>query len=225
MTPWANTGATRALMGHEPGAGTVASRRSMDNIGVTVVRFANGVEAWLKPTDFKNDQVLFTMYARGGASLSLPADFVEASLATSYIGLSGAGGKKALDLEKLLAGKLVSAEPFISLSTHGVSGSAPPADLETALQLLHQVVVAPGDGLQKYLGAWGHMLVASDDLIDMMHTHPFIADGSPEMQFSLVFPRPRMYRVWVQFQRNGIVNTAHFDVAVAPPPAHAASTN
>jgi len=88
-----------------------------------------------------------------------------------------------------------------------------------------RVGVAPGEGLQKYLGAWGHMLVASDDLIDMMHTHPFIADGSPEMQFSLVFPRPRMYRVWVQFQRNGIVNTAHFDVSVAPPPAHTASTS
>jgi hypothetical protein len=74
--------------------------------------------------------------------------------------------------------------------------------------------VTPGDGLQKYLGAWGHMLAASDDLIDMMHTHPFIADGSPQMQFTLVFPRPRVYRVWVQFQRNGVVNTAHFDVPV-----------
>jgi hypothetical protein len=74
--------------------------------------------------------------------------------------------------------------------------------------------VTPGDGLQKYLGAWGHMLAASDDLIDMIHTHPFIADGRPQMQFSLVFPRPRVYRVWVQFQRNGVVNTAHFDVAV-----------
>ena len=73
--------------------------------------------------------------------------------------------------------------------------------------------VNPGDGLEKYLGAWGHMLAASDDLIDMTHTHPFIADGSAEMQFSLVFPRPRIYRVWVQFQRQGVVNTAHFDVA------------
>jgi hypothetical protein len=88
-----------------------------------------------------------------------------------------------------------------------------------------RVGVAPGDGLQKYLGAWGHMLAASDDLIDMMHTHPYIADGSPQIQFTLVFPRPRMYRVSVQFQRNGIVNTAHFDVDVAAPPAHAASTN
>jgi hypothetical protein len=60
------------------------------------------------------------------------------------------------------------------------------------------------------------MLAASDDLIDMMHEHPFLADGGPEMQFSLVFPRPRVYRVWVQFQRNGVVNTAHFDIPVTP---------
>jgi hypothetical protein len=78
--------------------------------------------------------------------------------------------------------------------------------------------ITPGDGLEKYLGAWGHMLAASDDLIDMMHTHPFIADGSPEIQFDLTFPRVRTYRVWVQFQRSGIVNTVHFDIPVKAAP-------
>lgn len=74
--------------------------------------------------------------------------------------------------------------------------------------------VKPGDGLEKYLGAWGHMLAASDDLIDMLHEHPFIADGGPQIQFDVIFPRARAYRVWVQFQRKGVVNTAHFDVPV-----------
>jgi hypothetical protein len=72
--------------------------------------------------------------------------------------------------------------------------------------------IKPGDGFEKYLGAWGHMLAASEDLRDMIHTHPFIADGGPEIQFNLTFPRPAGYRVWVQFQRNGVVNTAHFDI-------------
>jgi hypothetical protein len=74
--------------------------------------------------------------------------------------------------------------------------------------------VKPGEGLEKYLGAWGHMLAASDDLIDLIHTHPFLADGSPEIQFNMIFPRARVYRVWVQFQRSGVVNTAYFDVPV-----------
>ena len=72
----------------------------------------------------------------------------------------------------------------------------------------------PTEGLQKYLGAWGHMLTASDDLIDMMHTHPFTTEAGPQMQFKLVFPRPRMYRMWVQFDRDGVINTTHFDVNV-----------
>ena len=75
--------------------------------------------------------------------------------------------------------------------------------------------VGPAEGFEKLLGAWGHMLVASDDLIDMIHTHPFIADGGPQVQFDVTFPRARMYRVWVQFQRSGVVNTAHFDVPVS----------
>ncbi len=72
----------------------------------------------------------------------------------------------------------------------------------------------PSDGIEKYIGAWGHMLAASDDLIDMIHTHPFIADGGPEMQFNVYFPREQVYRIWVQFQRKGVVNTAQFDVPV-----------
>ena len=36
--------------------------------------------------------------------------------------------------------------------------------------------IDPADGLEKYLGAWAHMLAASDDLIDMMHAAPFRVD-------------------------------------------------
>jgi hypothetical protein len=68
--------------------------------------------------------------------------------------------------------------------------------------------------LQPYLGAWGHMLVVSNDLIDMMHEHPFRTDG-PQVEFEVSFPRSRTYRVWVQFQSDQIVNTVHFDVPVA----------
>ncbi len=72
----------------------------------------------------------------------------------------------------------------------------------------------PDDGLEPYLGAWGHMLAASDDLIDLMHSHPFLGGGGPQVQFNMIFPRARTYRIWVQFQRKGVVNTAHFDVPV-----------
>ena len=145
LTPWTDTTTNRALVETEPASARVVSRRELADLGVTVVTFSNGVEAWLKPTDFKNDQVLFTLYAQGGTSLASKADYAQASFATSYIGLSGVGGIKALDLNKMLAGKLASAAPFISSATHGISGSAGPAELETALQLQYLDFTAPGD--------------------------------------------------------------------------------
>ncbi|HVT95637.1 MAG TPA: heavy metal-binding domain-containing protein [Bryobacteraceae bacterium] len=75
--------------------------------------------------------------------------------------------------------------------------------------------IKPAEGLEKYLGAWGHMLAASDDLVDMIHTHPFLTYGGDQIQFNLIFPRARTYRIWVQFQRKGVVNTVEFTVPVA----------
>jgi hypothetical protein len=79
--------------------------------------------------------------------------------------------------------------------------------------------LTPNEDIEQYLGAWGHMLAASSDLIDMMHTHPFDVRDPEEakykqIQFNLIFPREGIYRVWVQFQRKGVVNTVAFNVPV-----------
>jgi hypothetical protein len=75
-----------------------------------------------------------------------------------------------------------------------------------------QFRVEPAAGLEPYLGAWGHLLVASEDLVDLIHSHPFLANGGPQLQFNVILPRPSRYRIWAQFQRSGVVNTARFDV-------------
>jgi Heavy metal binding domain len=87
----------------------------------------------------------------------------------------------------------------------------PIAGLETKLFF----TLNPSTGLQHYLGAWAHMLAASADLIDLLHIHPFLADGkSPVMQFNIIFPRTGLYRIWTQFQRESTVNTTVFTVPV-----------
>src|SRR5262249_18126163 len=142
---WSDTSVSRELVDPKPHAGTIAARRTIDPLGITVVRFSNGIEAWLKPTDFRNDQILFTMEAPGGLSLSPAEDYLNASVATAYVIASGAGGLSATDLQKLLAGRQATAVPFASLSTHGISGNATPGEIELALQLLYQEFMAPGD--------------------------------------------------------------------------------
>ncbi len=84
--------------------------------------------------------------------------------------------------------------------------------------------LTPHAGVEPYLGAWGHLLSASADLVDIVHDHPLYVDGVPppdlrapsprQIQFNLIFPRERTYRVWVQFQRAGVVNTVAFTIPV-----------
>lgn len=75
--------------------------------------------------------------------------------------------------------------------------------------------LSPAKDLVPWLGAWGHVLVASADTVDLIHTHPFIATGTERMQFNVIFPRPGKHRVWVQFERAGVVNSHRFDVQVS----------
>ena len=131
------------LVEKAPPAGKVASRREVADVGATVLTLSNGVEAWLKPTDFKNDQILFAAYAPGGASLATPADYKNASLATAMVGVGGLGGLSPVDLSKLLSGKIAQASPNIGDYTQGIGGSSTPKDLETALQLNYLAHTSP----------------------------------------------------------------------------------
>jgi zinc protease len=143
VTPWRDEMSGRALLAKAPAPGTVTARREIPEIGVTVLTLSNGVEVWLKPTDFRNDQIIFTSYSRGGLSLASPADYNNASLATSLVSLGGVGGFTPTDLGKLLAGKIANASPSVSSTTQGIGGSSTPRDLETALQLVYLEFTAP----------------------------------------------------------------------------------
>jgi len=79
--------------------------------------------------------------------------------------------------------------------------------------------LTPNEGIELLLGAMGHMLAVSSDLIDMIHTHPVTVTDPidaqyKQLQFNVIFPRQGMYRVWVQFQRHGVVNTVAFNIPV-----------
>lgn len=82
--------------------------------------------------------------------------------------------------------------------------------------------LTPNRNIEPYLGTMAHMLAASSDLIDLIHNHPFLATDPPGkdyklLQFNMSFPRAGIYRVWVQMQRKGVVNTVAFNIPVAEP--------
>lgn len=91
-----------------------------------------------------------------------------------------------------------------------VSLATEPAQPLAGNRTLLFFTLEPADGLEPYLGAWGHLLAASADLVDVIHSHPAWEEGGRTIQFNLILPRPGRHRVWVQFQRLGVVNTAAF---------------
>jgi zinc protease len=134
---WVDRTAGAELMAKKPAPGKVRTRREIPELGVTVLTFENGAEAWLKPTDFKADEIQFSAYAPGGLSAVDSASVVTTSFAMSIVDDNGVGGFKNADLQKLLAGKIVNITPSIGAYTVGLRGTTRPADLETALQLIH----------------------------------------------------------------------------------------
>ena len=89
----------------------------------------------------------------------------------------------------------------------------------------------PITDLQTYLGAFGHTLIMSEDMVDYVHSHPldilaqpddeggpprFLippgADlealrGGPDVTFEGLMPKPGRYRAWTQFRRHDKVHT------------------
>jgi len=140
---WVDKAAGQALMAKVPAPGKIVSRRTIDDIGVTVVKFANGLEVWLKPTDFKADEIQFTAYAPGGLSLADSAAYVAAWISPFIVDDNGVGGFKNTELQKMLAGKIVNVTPYANPYLHGVSGNTRPEDVVTLLQLLNLGFVKP----------------------------------------------------------------------------------
>jgi len=131
------------LVPHPPEPGKVVATETLDELGVTRWTLANGIRVVLKPTDFKNDQILFTASSPGGSSLVENEDYPSATLATMLINASGVGSFEADQLRKKLAGKAFSVRPSLGTFTEGLSGSGSPEDLETGLQLTYLYATSP----------------------------------------------------------------------------------
>lgn len=89
-----------------------------------------------------------------------------------------------------------------------------PAQPIAGLKTMLFFELTPMEGVEPWLGAWGHLLSASADLLDLVHVHPAWEPYKNSVQFNVIFPRPGTQTVWAQFQRNGAVNTSRFEVNV-----------
>jgi zinc protease len=143
LTAYVDTAASAVLLETVPEPAPVVKTTAREAIGITEWELANGVKVVLKPTTFKQDEILFRAVSPGGHSLAKDADFVPASSASQVVASGGLGKLSSADLRKVMTGKIAIANPFIFELEEGLQGSASPKDLETLFQLIHMRFTQP----------------------------------------------------------------------------------
>ncbi len=72
-----------------------------------------------------------------------------------------------------------------------------------------------GPTLERYLGAYGHLVALRQGDLGYLHVHPEaeLVDGA--IRFWLTTPAPGRYRLYLDFATGGAVRTAEFTVSVS----------
>lgn len=124
--------------------GTIEYEESLPFPGAFKWKLSNGATVIGYPTDFKANEIIMSAWSKGGISLVSDAEFPSAAIATSYSQMSGMNGFTAAQLQKILAGKTVSAGPWLDEAYEGLWGSSSVEDLETLFQIATLYFIEPG---------------------------------------------------------------------------------
>jgi zinc protease len=143
ITAYTEAAVAATLMEKLPVSGKITGEKSLKEIDVTELTLSNGIKVLLKPTDFKNDQIIMTASRFGGQYLYDPQDRLNAEYASAIVTQMGIAQFAPLDLRKVLAGKSAGVTPRLGTISESLNGQCSAADLETMLQLTHLYFTQP----------------------------------------------------------------------------------
>lgn len=143
LAAYTETVSEAPLLASTPAPGHIVETDSTPDIGVIRWTLSNGARVVLKPTDFKDDEILFAATSPGGLSLLPDSAHLYGRTATAAVQLGGVGGLSLTDLQKRLTGKAASVGPSVGELSEGMNGYAAPRDVETLFQLIHLYFTQP----------------------------------------------------------------------------------
>ena len=121
--------------------------------GTTKLTLNNGVQVYLKKTDFKEDEIHMRAVSPGGTSQFENKDKLEIEVLDDLGSIGGLGIFNPTDLNKQLAGKKVSMNASVTSRRESINGNSSPKDFETMLQLVYLRFQAPrmdADAFESY---------------------------------------------------------------------------
>lgn len=125
-------------------AGVPSARVEAADLGLTMVSFPNGVRLNIKPTDFRDSQILINVQL-GIGELGLPTDRITSmAMASSVMGPGGLGKLTVDQLNRTLSGRTYSLNAGMGADAFTLSGGTKPEDLDLQMQLLAASLTDPG---------------------------------------------------------------------------------
>ena len=137
IAPYVDNVKQEPLISKLPKKGKIVKERENTTFGYKELELSNGARVILKPTDFKQDEIILNSFQRGGKSLYGEEDWMNLYLLSAINNVTGLGEFSSTELSKALAGKQVWASLGVSNLLDGVNGSSTVKDLETMFQLVY----------------------------------------------------------------------------------------
>lgn len=143
VEPYKEKQIASSLLEKEPVAGKIVKTEKNEKLGTTTYTLSNKVMVCIKPTDFKNDEVLLKGERFGGFSLYAGQDYQSGQFCNNAVDEMGYGKFTNTDLNKFLQGKIAKINPAVTEYTENIDGSSSTKDMETMFQLLYLKCTSP----------------------------------------------------------------------------------
>lgn len=143
IEPYKDEMSDQPLIAEKPTPGKIVDVTENDKLGIETWILSNGIQVTLKPTEFKDDEILMRAYSFGGSSLYGVEELPSANFSTSIVNESGIADFNKTQLQKLLAGKNLNVYPYIGGVDEGFNGSSSKKDFETLLKLVYLYFTDP----------------------------------------------------------------------------------
>lgn len=121
----------------------IEDQHEIIDLNATVFRFANGVRLVVKPTNFRNDQILVTVDVGGGTTALSPDRIAPTWAVGSALIEGGLGQLTAEQIQEALAANVYRSAFSITEDSFRFTGSTRPADFEVQMQVLAAYLTDP----------------------------------------------------------------------------------
>ncbi|MEV0029226.1 hypothetical protein [Nocardia sp. NPDC050793] len=221
--------------------------RILDQQGAPVTRYVRSHDKDLHLIVVRRDMSAFQHVhpvLDGNGTWSVPLDLTRAGDYRVFADFTPDGGENlTLGADLRVAGAYDPRPLPVAASTAAVNGYTVTLDGAITPGRSTQVTLSvskdgkPVTDLQPYLGAYGHLVALRAADLAYLHVHPEghpgdgVTPAGPGITFSVTAPSAGDYRLFLDFQHEGVVRTAEFTVSVpsgnaqtAEPTGHGADT-